>query len=207
MLPSFSFFANPPASLRRPLFFMAELVGRSACPPSGPAAACSASSSASVSVPHAGWSQAFCPYAPGPQLPLGRAGSTSSGMSFKCCASWDSNCSSCCGGPGGSKSGMSNHPVELCMLRTEKWVMFSRGCSHIPKVNQTCQDLFLRPVPPIIYDSRLPAFSVWTSLLSLLHAANTVSSPPPFCPWEVNLVYDGSLEGSGILESGSMMEQ
>lgn len=41
---SFSFFANPPISLRKPLFFTAELVGRSACPPSGPAGACSASS-------------------------------------------------------------------------------------------------------------------------------------------------------------------
>ncbi|KAK9393703.1 Cnga2: Cyclic nucleotide-gated olfactory channel, partial [Crotalus adamanteus] len=138
----------------KPLFFMAELVGRTACLPSGPAGACSASSSSSVSLPHAGWSQAFCPYAPGPRLPLGRAGSTPPGTSFKCCASW-ANYSSCCGGPGGSKL----------------------------------------------------AFSVWTSLLSLLHAANDVFSPPPFCPWEVNLVSNTSLEESGILESRAMMEQ
>lgn len=153
---SFSFFANPPISLRKPLFFTAELVGRSACPPSGPAGACSASSSSSVSVPHAGRSQAFCPYATGPRLPLGRAGSTPPGTSFKCCASWDSNYSSCCGGPGEPKLGMPNYPVELCILHTEKWVMFSRRCSHIPKVDQTCQDLFLRRVPPTIYDPVLP---------------------------------------------------
>ncbi|ETE69709.1 Cyclic nucleotide-gated olfactory channel, partial [Ophiophagus hannah] len=85
-------------------FFMAELVGRYACPPSEPAGACQAFSSASVSVPHAGWSQAFCTHAPAAQLSWRRAGSIPPGTSSEGYTSWGSSCSSCCGGPDRSKS-------------------------------------------------------------------------------------------------------